>query len=94
MEQQIQNVSIQQMKDALSKEVSSKFPVKLTQNDGKVMVRYIRGFADPQSNIVLYSETSYSLALKILEVKEIRALEYTPEHPERAFKILQAKWLK
>ena len=80
------------MKDALANEIGSKLPVKITTADGVEIVRYIRGFADPQTNIALISETSYSLALKILEVKDIRKLEYA-ENAEGNWKVLYAKWM-
>ena len=80
------------MKDALAKKVGSKFPVKMTSANGEEMVRYIRGFADQQTNVVLISETAYSLALKILEVKDIRKLEYA-EDRMGSWKILYAKWI-
>lgn len=89
-----QNVSIQQMKAALAKEVGSKFPVKITKSDGEKLVRYVRGFADQQANILLISETSYSLSLKILEVKEIQRLEFASEDAVGQWKVLQAKWMK
>jgi hypothetical protein len=54
----------------------------------------VRGFADQQTNIVLVSETSYSLALKIIEVKEIRTLEYGLENSDGIWKVLHAKWLR
>jgi hypothetical protein len=88
-----QVVSIQQMKDAVQLEAGSKFPLKITRTDGEVIVRYIRGFADQQRNILLVSENSYSLAMKILEVKDIRTLEYAPENTGRTWRILQARWL-
>jgi hypothetical protein len=72
-------VSTQQMKDALERMVGSRFPVRITLGTGDVIVRYIRGFADQQTDIVLISETSYSLAMKIVEVKEIAVLEFANE---------------
>ena len=80
------------MTATLAKKVGSKFPVKITTIDGEEIVRYIRGFADQQTNIVLVSENSYSLALKILEVKNIRKLQYA-ESAEGEWKTLYAKWL-
>jgi len=87
-------VSIQQMKDVLTAKIGSRFPVKITRKDGQVMVRYIRGFADQQTNILLISETSYSLALKIIEVKDIQTLEYALENTAGTWKVLHAKWIK
>lgn len=89
-----QTVTLAQMKDALARESGSKFPVKITLNNGEVLVRYIRGFADQQTNVLLVSETSYSIALKIIEIKDIRMLEFSPEHGAGAWKTLHAKWWK
>lgn len=82
------------MKDALRKETGSKFPLKITLANGEVMVRYVRGFADQKSNILLISETFHSLALKIVEVKDIRSLEYASENAEGSWKVLRAGWRK
>jgi hypothetical protein len=80
------------MKDALSKEIGSKFPLRITRANGEELVRYVRGFADQQTNILLISETSYSLAMTILEVKDIRKLEYA-EDADSNWKVLYAKWM-
>jgi hypothetical protein len=87
-------VTIQQMKETLSSQLGSKFPVKFTRKDGEVLVRYLRGFADSDCNILLIAENPYNLALKVLEVKDIRTLEFAPEHSRETWKVLHAKWLK
>lgn len=87
-------VTVQQMKDALIKMIGSKFPLKITLSNGDVMVRYIRGFADQQTNILLISENAYTLALRIVEVKEIRTLEFGEENSGGEWKVLHAKWHK
>ena len=92
MEPKVQMASIQQMREALTKEIGSKFPVKITRKDGEEMVRYIRGFADAQNNILLISETSFSLALKILELEEIRTVEYGQEKSGGVWRVIHAKW--
>lgn len=94
MTQKEQLVTIQQMKDTLSSQVGSKFPVKFTRKDGEVLVRYLRGFADTECNVLLIAENPYNLALQILEVKDIRTLEFAPENSRESWKILHAKWLK
>lgn len=78
------------MKEVLAKLVGSKLPLKITLSNGDVLVRYVRGFADQQTNILLISETAFSLALKILEVKDIRTLEFAHEHAN--WTTLYAKW--
>ena len=88
-----QLVSLQQMKDALAAVAGSKYPVRLLERDGTTTVRFVRGFADSQYNVVLVSETSYSLALKILETKDIAELEYAAEHPDSHQRVFKAKWI-
>lgn len=92
MDKMLQMASMPQMREALKKEIGSKFPIRITLIDGEQMVRYVRGFADPQSNIVLISESSFSLALKILELKDIQKIEYGQENSDGAWKVLRAKW--
>jgi hypothetical protein len=92
--QQENIVTMNQMKEALGKMTGSKFPVKMTLLNGEVLVRYVRGFADQQSNIVLTSETSYSIAMKITEVKEIAVLEYAQEKSNGSWVTLYARWRK
>ena len=86
-------VSLQQMKEALGRKIGSKFPVKITTVGGEPMIRYIRGFADTNNNILLVAENAHTLALKILEVREICRLEFAHEHSQSEWKTLGAKWL-
>lgn len=83
-------VSIEQMKEALTRIVGSGLPVKMTVKDGEVLVRHIRGFADQQCNILLMSETSYGLAMEVLEIKDIVVLEYAEAAGN--WKVLRARW--
>jgi hypothetical protein len=39
------------------------------------VVTYIRGFADPDCNIVLVSEESHSLRMNIIEIKDIEQIQ-------------------
>jgi hypothetical protein len=88
----METVNKQQMKSTLEKLVGSKFPAKFTLINGDVLVRYIRGYADQQTNILLVSETSYSLAMQILEVKDIAILEYGQSASGGQWVTLHAKW--
>lgn len=88
-----QMVTMQQMKDALAKLVGSKFPLKITLVTGDEIIRYLRGFADAQRNVLLISENAYTLAMKIIEVREIATVEFaSPEDPDE-WRVLRAKWL-
>lgn len=84
-------VSIAQMKEALAREVDSRFPLKITRKDGEVMIRYFRGFADAQHAILLISESSFTLALRILEIKDIRTLEYARENTGGQWKVVHLR---
>lgn len=86
-------VTLIQMKEVLNRHTGSKFPLKITMKDGEVLVRFARGFADQQRNILLVSETSYSLALKLVEVKDIRTVAFASENNPGEWLILHAKWL-
>jgi hypothetical protein len=86
-------VSLQQMKEALRRKIGSKFPVKITTVGGERVVRYIRGFADTNNDILLVAENAHTLALKILEVRDICRLEFAHEHSEGEWKTLAAKWV-
>lgn len=88
-----QPVSLQQMKEALVAVAGSNYPVKIVERDGTTAQRYVRGFADAQNNVVLVSETSYSLAMKIVETKDIATLEYPPEYAAGNHRKFRAKWL-
>lgn len=84
-------VSIAQMRETLEKQVDSRFPVKITRKDGEVMIRYVRGFADAQHNILLISESAFTLALRILEIKDIRTLEYARENTDGQWKVMHLR---
>lgn len=83
--------SVQQIRAALEKMTGSKLPVKITPQNGEAMIRYVRGFADPQTNIVLLSETSYSLAMTVLEVKDVLVLEFAQQSSDTVWVKLKAK---
>lgn len=87
-------VTIPQMKDALTRIAGSKLPMKITLSNGEVMVRYVRGFADAQRNVVLVSENAHTLALKIVEVKDILKAEFGAENTDGEWQVLRAKWLR
>ena len=80
------------MKEALAKKAGSKFPVKIVTINGVALIRYIRGFADADRNIVLMADNAHTLALRILEVKDICRLEFAHENSEGDWETLAAKW--
>jgi hypothetical protein len=82
------------MKEALSEEVGAPNPLRITTRNGEVTIRFIRGFADNQNNILLLSEKFETTGLKILEVKEIFAVEYFDGTTKNFSKSLQAKGVK
>lgn len=68
--------SIETMRAKLINCVGSAEPFFIRKNNDEVVVTYIRGFADPDRNIVLISEKSTSLGMNIIEIKNI--LEVQP----------------
>ena len=62
------------MRATLSACVGSKNPFCIKKKDDEVLVTFIRGFADPDRNIVLISEKMHSLGMNILEIKNIQEI--------------------
>lgn len=69
-------VTISQMKERLAEIAGSNFSITFTLRNGSALDRYLRGFADQQRNIVLISENAHTLALEILEIKDIQTVEF------------------
>ena len=55
--------------------VGSSEPFFIKKKNEEVVVTYIRGFADPDRNIVLISEKSTSLGMNIIEIKNIEEIK-------------------
>jgi hypothetical protein len=55
--------------------VGSHEPFFILKNNNEVVVTYVRGFADPDRNIVLISEKSTSLGMNIIEIKNIQEIQ-------------------
>jgi hypothetical protein len=62
------------MKATLTACVGSAEPFCIKKKDDEVLVTFIRGFADPDRNIVLISEKIHSLGMNILEIKNIQEI--------------------
>ena len=62
------------MRATLSACVGSTEPFCIKKKDEEVLVTFIRGFADPERNIVLISEKKQSLGMNILEIKNIQEI--------------------
>jgi hypothetical protein len=67
--------NIDTMRDALINCVNSHEPFCIKKKNDEVVVTYIRGFADPDRNIVLISEKSTSLGMNIIEIKNIQEIQ-------------------
>jgi hypothetical protein len=63
------------MRARLTSCVGSPEPIYIKKKNEEVVVTYIRGFADPDQNIVLISEKSYSLGMNIIEIKNIQEIK-------------------
>jgi hypothetical protein len=55
--------------------VGSQEPFCIRKKNDEVVVTFIRGFADPDRNIVLISEKSHSLGMNIIEIKHIQEIK-------------------
>lgn len=55
--------------------VNTHEPFCIRKKNDEVVVTYIRGFADPDRNIVLISEKSTSLGMNIIEIKNIQEIQ-------------------
>ena len=64
------------MKALLSSCVGSKNPFYIKKKNDEAVVTFIRGFADPDQNIVLISEKLTSTGMNFIEIKNIQ--EITP----------------
>jgi hypothetical protein len=88
-------VSVNEMKEELRKNIAKFSAVKITKANGQVLDVYIRGFADQQSNVLLFSETFGSLGLKIVEVKDICTIAFQDATTgSGSVRTLKAKWNK
>ena len=71
--------TMDRMRATLSNCVGSTEPFYIKKKDDKVIVTFIRGFADPDKNILLISEKVHSLGMHILEIKHIQEImPWTP----------------
>lgn len=55
--------------------VGSQEPIFIRKRNDEVVVKFIRGFADPDRNIVLISEESHSRGMNIIEIKNIQEIQ-------------------
>ena len=55
--------------------VGSQEPFCIKKKNDEVLVTFVRGFADPDRNIVLISEKSQSLGMNIIEIKNIQEIQ-------------------
>lgn len=67
--------NIDKMRDRLINCVGTGEPFCIKKKNNEVVVTFIRGFADPDRNIVLISEKSHSLGMNIIEIKNIEEIQ-------------------
>jgi hypothetical protein len=85
------SISLKEMREIMAQRAGSKFPVRITTREGEELIRYVRGFADAEGEMVLLSETSYSMSMKIMEIKDIAILEFS-EGDDAPWVKYTAKW--
>ncbi len=67
--------NIDTMRARLLNCVGSQEPFYIRKKNDEIVVTFIRGFADPDRNIVLISEKSHSLGMNIIEIKNIQEIK-------------------
>ncbi len=67
--------NIEKLRNRLVSCVGSDAPFCIKKKNDEILVTYIRGFADPDCNIVLISEKSHSLGMNIIEIKHIEEIQ-------------------
>jgi hypothetical protein len=67
--------NIEKLRNRLVSCAGSDAPFCIKKKNDEVVVTYIRGFADPDCNIVLVSEESHSLRMNIIEIKDIEEIQ-------------------
>ena len=70
----MQERSVDKIRIALLKWMRSKLPLQIRQENEETITCFIRGFADESRNIVLISDTSDSMSMNIIELKQIAQL--------------------
>jgi hypothetical protein len=55
--------------------IGSAEPFCIRKKNDEIVITYIRGFADPDRNIVLVSEKFTSLGMNIIEIKNIQEIQ-------------------
>lgn len=63
--------NIERIRQGLMNCVGSQEPFCIKTTDNQVVIKFIRGFADPDRNIILISEQSHSLGMNIIDIKKI-----------------------
>ncbi|MFZ6013153.1 MAG: hypothetical protein ACOYXT_22610 [Bacteroidota bacterium] len=71
-----QVLSVEEMKATLLQTVGSEHPLLITKKNKEIMSGFVRGFADLNCNILLISEKVDSLAMRIVEIKNISEVVY------------------
>ena len=66
---------IENLRKRLVSYIGSSEPFCIIKKNEEVIVTFIRGFADPDRNIILISEKSDSLGMNFIEIKNIEEIQ-------------------
>jgi hypothetical protein len=71
-----QLVTLEEMRTNLRSTIGLNVLLHIEKKNQEYIVGFIRGFADSQCNILLVSEETDSMSMRIVEIKNINAVEY------------------
>jgi hypothetical protein len=67
--------NIEKMRERLIHCTGTGEPFCITKKNDEVVVTFVRGFADPDRNIILISEQSHSRGMNFIEIKNIQEIQ-------------------
>jgi hypothetical protein len=76
-----QLVNIEEMRSNLKDCIGLNTPLYIKKKNNEMVVGFIRGFADNQCNIILISDQCDSMCMRIIELRNINAVQcpvFTP----------------
>jgi hypothetical protein len=67
--------TVDKMRETLMNCVVAGEPFCIKKKNDEIVVTFVRGFADPDRNIILISEKSHSIGMNFIEIKHIQEVQ-------------------
>jgi hypothetical protein len=74
MSMEMKATPVNELKSKLTLSIGSRNPLQIRKKNLEVVICYVRGFADPKQDVLLFSDNPDSMAMRILEIKNIHAI--------------------